>query len=265
MSDQLADTVARTLYDGWIARFGVPEIITDRGSNFESNLFQALTKFLGFCKTRTTAFHPAANGIVERMHRRLKASIKCHASMHWSEVLSTILLGMRACLKDDVGVSPAELVYGQCLCLPGEFFRDSVPPSRMLTEADLVQKLPTFARKLRPVSISHHSSDENSFVHPDLQSASHVFIRRDIIRRPLEQPYQGPYKVLRRKEKFFCIEINGKEATVSIDRLKPAYFLVDASTPHPSFPDYRSNPVSDSIVTRSGRRVRLTTPFQSSS
>ncbi|GBL84889.1 hypothetical protein AVEN_35008-1, partial [Araneus ventricosus] len=167
---------------------------------------------------------------------------------------------MRACLKDDVGVSPAELVYGQCLCLPGEFFRDSVPPSRMLTEAYLVRKLLTFAKRLRPVSASHRSSDENSFLHPDLQSESHVFIRRDTIRRPLEQPYQGPYKVLRRKEKFFCIDINGKEATVSIDRLKPAYFLVDPSTPHPSFPDHRSNPVSDSVVTRSGRKVRLTTP-----
>ncbi|GBN32387.1 Transposon Ty3-G Gag-Pol polyprotein [Araneus ventricosus] len=83
MSDQLADTVVRTLYDDWIARFGVLELITtDRGTNFESNLFHALTKFLGSCKTRTTAFHPAANGIVERMHRQLKASIKCHASMH---------------------------------------------------------------------------------------------------------------------------------------------------------------------------------------
>ncbi|GBL95838.1 hypothetical protein AVEN_227092-1 [Araneus ventricosus] len=110
------------------------------------------------------------------------------------------------------------------------------------TEADLVQKLRTFARKLRPVSASHYSSDDHSFVHPDLQSVSHVFIRRDTI-RPLELPYQGPYKVLRRKEKFFCIEINGKEATVSIDRLKPAYFLVDPSTPHLSFPDHRSNPV----------------------
>ncbi|GBM26160.1 hypothetical protein AVEN_196986-1 [Araneus ventricosus] len=266
MSDQLADTVARILYDGWIARFGVPEIITtDRGTNFESNLFQALTKFLGSCKIRTTAFHPAANGIVERMHRQLKASIKCHASMHWSEVLSTVVLGMCACPKDDVVVSPAELVYGQYLCLPGEFFRDSAPPRRMLTEADLLQNLRIFARKLRPVSTSHYSSDDHSFVHLNLQSASHVFIRRGTIRRPSEQPYQGPYKVLRRKEKFFCIEINGKETTVSIDRLKRVYFLVDPSTPYPSFPDHRSNPVSDSVVTRSGRRVRLTTPFQSSS
>ncbi|GBM33643.1 hypothetical protein AVEN_203685-1 [Araneus ventricosus] len=185
------------------------------------------------------------------MHKQRKASIKCHASMHWSELLSSILLGMRACLKDDVGVSPAELVYGQCLCLPGEFIRDSVPPSRILTDADLVQKLRTFVSKLRPVSASHHSSDDHSFVHPDLKSASHVFIRRGTIRRPLEQPC--PYKVLRRKKIFFCIKINRKEATVSIDRLKPTYFLVEQSSPHSSFPDHRSNPVSDSVVTSSGR------------
>ncbi|GBM45843.1 hypothetical protein AVEN_180712-1 [Araneus ventricosus] len=78
-----------------------------------------------------------------------------------------------------------ELVYGQCLRLPGEFFRDSAPPSLKLTEADFVQKLRTFARKLRPESALHHSSDDHSFVHPDLQSASHVFIRRDTIRRHL--------------------------------------------------------------------------------
>ncbi|GBN45247.1 hypothetical protein AVEN_168710-1 [Araneus ventricosus] len=124
--------------------------------------------------------------------------------------------------------------------------------SRPCTEVAYIYK------KLRPVSASHHSSDDHSFVHPDLHSASRVFIRRVTIRRLLEQPY----KVLRRKEKFFYIEINGKEATVSIDQLKPAYFLVDPSTPHPSFLDHRSNPVSDSVVTRSGRRVRLTTPFQ---
>ncbi|GBM10469.1 Retrovirus-related Pol polyprotein from transposon 412 [Araneus ventricosus] len=81
MCNQLAETVAQTLYAGWISRFGVPEIISsDRGSDFESNIFQALTKFLGASKTRTTSFHPIANGIVEMMHRQLKAAIKCYAS-----------------------------------------------------------------------------------------------------------------------------------------------------------------------------------------
>ncbi|GBL87523.1 hypothetical protein AVEN_165141-1 [Araneus ventricosus] len=104
------------------------DISTDRGSNFVSNLFQDLTRFLSTSKTRTTSFLPAASGIVERMHRQLKASIKCYATLNWSEVLPTVLLGMRVCLKEDIGVSPAEMVYGQCLSLPGEFFRNSTSP-----------------------------------------------------------------------------------------------------------------------------------------
>ncbi|GBL95248.1 Transposon Tf2-9 polyprotein, partial [Araneus ventricosus] len=81
MCNQTGEAVAQTLYTGWISRFGVPEITTsDRGTNFKLNLFQALSKFLGATKTRMTSFHPAANGIVERMHRQLKVAVKCYVN-----------------------------------------------------------------------------------------------------------------------------------------------------------------------------------------
>ena len=44
---------------------------------------------------------------------------------HWTDVVSMVLLGTRAALKDDLGCSTAELVYGATLCLPGEFFSAS--------------------------------------------------------------------------------------------------------------------------------------------
>ena len=65
--DITADTVARTLYAGWISRYGVPKIITtDQGVQFESMLFNSLLKFIGSERIRTTAYHPASNGLVER-------------------------------------------------------------------------------------------------------------------------------------------------------------------------------------------------------
>ena len=35
--------------------------------------------------------------------------------------------------------------------------------------------------------------------------------------------YHGPFEVLHRSEKHFTLSVNGKEKTVSIDRLKPAF------------------------------------------
>lgn len=62
-----ADTVATAFYANWVARFGVPvTITTDRGSQFESLLFHALTNLLGIKRIRTTAYHPASNGMIER-------------------------------------------------------------------------------------------------------------------------------------------------------------------------------------------------------
>ena len=37
-------------------------------------------------------------------------------------IVLMVLLGTRAALKDDLGCSTAELVYGALLCLPGELF-----------------------------------------------------------------------------------------------------------------------------------------------
>ncbi|GBM62157.1 hypothetical protein AVEN_56787-1 [Araneus ventricosus] len=118
-----------------------------------------------------------------------------------------VLLGMRACLKEDIGASPAEMVYGQCLHLPGEFFRNTTSSRQLLSEDTFLQRLRLYTRRLRPVPTSHHSSS-TFFVHPDLHTSSHVFVRCDTVRKPLEQPYQGPFKVINRNDKFFKISIN---------------------------------------------------------
>lgn len=53
-------------------------------------------KILGVQRTRTTAYHPQSNGLVERWHRTLKAALMARkANVHWAEEISTVLLGMR--------------------------------------------------------------------------------------------------------------------------------------------------------------------------
>jgi cleavage and polyadenylation specificity factor subunit 1 len=65
-----AETVPRSLLTGWISRFSCPQTITtDQGRQFESQLFHSLAKLCDIQLSRTTAYHPAANGLVERFHR----------------------------------------------------------------------------------------------------------------------------------------------------------------------------------------------------
>ena len=76
----------------------------------------------------TTAYHPQANGLVERSHRDLKASLKCRLTgPNWMDELPWVLLGIRTAPKEDLGASTAELVYGGPLTVPGDFVPDGTP------------------------------------------------------------------------------------------------------------------------------------------
>ncbi|XP_018407144.1 PREDICTED: protein NYNRIN-like [Cyphomyrmex costatus] len=141
MENQEAETVARTFYEGWICRFGEPvRITTDQGRQFKSCLFCRLSELSGMRHLRTTAYHPQANGMVERLHRQLKAAIKCRENDRWTKELSTVLLGIRAAWREDLEATTAYLVYGQSLRLPGQFL-DRQPADGMNNAADFVAGL----------------------------------------------------------------------------------------------------------------------------
>lgn len=60
--------------------------------------------------------------MVERLHRQLKAAIKCHDTNDWIEILPIVLFGIRTTIKEDLDAMAAEMVYGTGIQLPAEFF-----------------------------------------------------------------------------------------------------------------------------------------------
>ena len=60
-----------------------------------------------------------------------------------------------------------------------------------------------------------------------LKKAEYVFIRHGARRTPLDRPYDGPFRVIKKEEKFFVLKTGSREQTVSVDRLKPAFGFAD--------------------------------------
>lgn len=218
--DITAPTIAFAVYTGWIARFGVPKfIVTDQGRQFESQLFHELSQRLGFQHKRTTGYHPQSNGMIERWHRSLKSAIMCHNRSDWTEILPTVLIGLRTVIKEDLGFSPAELVYGTNIRIPGEFLET---PKSTTPQSDFMLKLRGHFDEIKPEPIIKHGASR-VFVSADLKNCKYVFVRTDSVRKSLQQPYTGPHLVIKRDNKHFDIIINNKSVKISIDRLKPCY------------------------------------------
>ena len=246
--------IADIVYKNWIARFGCPTTLTsDQGRQFESHLFQNLMKQMGIKKNRTTPYHPQSNGIVERWHRTLKTALRAKLSngSSWIDELPTILLGLRAALNTDTGVSAAELTYGYNLRLPGEFFTASTCEPTM--DYTYVDKLRDIIQENKPQDVTkHHSNNKSVFVHQDLLKSSHVFIRTDAVKKPFQTPYEGPYRVISRTDKVYTIQLPDRQANISIDRLKPAHIISENTCTLPS--------TSSSTVTYTLPASKTTTP-----
>ena len=233
-------TIARAYMQNWVARFGVPlHMTSDRGPQFVSELWSCMSKLLGTDLHPTTSYHPQANGLIERNHRDLKASLKCRLSgPNWIDELPWVLLGLRTAPKEDLRSSSAELLYGSPLTVPGDFFPDSSPRSasqHLKQQRDRVGNL-------RPIPTTTHGGDNaTSHVPSALNQAKFVFVRHDARRTPLQTPYDGPFEVIERTPKYFTLQLGNLKDKISIDRLKPAY-LDQSQPPQVAQPPRRGRP-----------------------
>ena len=111
----------------WIARFGISgDPMSVRGPQFNLELWTELKILLGILANNTTAYYPQANGLVERMHMQLKASLKARLTgPKLMDELPMVLLRIRTALHEDEECFPADLVYGTALHLPEDFFNAS--------------------------------------------------------------------------------------------------------------------------------------------
>ena len=164
---------------------------------------------------------------MERFHRSLKASLRAQAnSTNWCCNLGIVLLGLRAVYREEMDCSVSEMTLGCALRLPGEFFgkyeRDD-EVTRTQYRSELTQNL----KNLKP-TLPRDRNFRKIYLHKKLDNCTHVFIRVDATKSPLQRSYKGLFKVLRKQDKLFTLDLLTRTDHVCIDRLKAAQLLHSA-------------------------------------
>ncbi|XP_047480568.1 uncharacterized protein LOC125033229 [Penaeus chinensis] len=198
---------------------------------------------LGTKRIQTTAYHPSANGMLERLHRQLKEALTASSSTRqWVDQLPLALLHIQTSFKQDLQCTAAEMVYGTTIALPADFVVSSGSQDPGAFGKQLRNRMARIrSRPTRP------SRQRDIYLPRDLHDCSHIFIRRPT-KPPLCPPYEGPFPVVKRDGKTITIRRPRGEDIVCIDRAKPAH-LQEPCTVSRVPADYRQSPLSSPDLT----------------
>ena len=148
----------------------------------------------------------------------------------WHLALPWVLLSKRTQYQPDLGATPAELVFGQTLTVPGDLTGSDLPPDSTLPQ--ILEKVRKNAAR-PPVQTSHHTTTPKDYMPKDLATCSHVWVRKpDAKKSPLGPAYDGPYEILERQGST-CVVVrvgsfaNGAPRTEKhhLENCKPMYFM----------------------------------------
>ena len=236
MKGATAQAVCDAFCEGWVAHFGLCETaISDNGNTFISNLWTKLHEKFGSIVSYSPVYHAASLGHLERQHRDIKTGLRAALlemgdthGKNWPAILPWVLLGKRTAYQPDLGASPAELVYGQTLVVPGDLAGADLDADA--STEDLLQRLRVNAAR-DPVQTSHHTTTPKQYFPANMDKCTHVWVKRPKL-TPLGRRYDGPFKILE-KQSQSCIIIavgaykDGKPRTElqHWENCKPAYFL----------------------------------------
>lgn len=233
--EQSVNTVARTFVSKIICRHGCPDsLTTDLGTNFTSNLFTEVCKLLNINKIHTTAYHPEANGVVERSHQTMMNYLSHYINKDqtdWDEWIDYALMAYRTTPHSVTGYSPYYLTHGREARLPTEIITGEI--STDLSEEDYIQGIVTNLHKAYQEARSNIlRNKETSKRYYDLGSQNKVFAPGDLVlmydptvkrgrSKKLKKPWLGPYKILEKlSDVNYKIKKGRKEYITHANRIK---------------------------------------------
>ena len=246
LPDQNAETMAKAMVEGFIARFGCPlQIHTDQGRNFTGNLFTQVWQLLQIVKTRTTPYHPASNAQVERFNKTLLQIIRAYLKGNqrtWDENLQLLAGAIRASVNRTTGFTANRMMLGREVLEPIDLMLGTVDQHlRQETPVEYVRKLEERLKRVhkqaRDTLLSAQRRQKKDY---DLKVLERKYNVGDLVylinssskvgqSNKLKPIWNGPYLVIKViSPVLFRIKGRKREVVVHHDRLKPC---LDRSIP----------------------------------
>lgn len=120
--DCTAETAARFLVEKVILQYGAPKkLLTDQGTHFVANLFEAITSRCGIHHITASTYHPQTNGLTERFNSTLAGSIRTYVNQQqsdWDEFLSAVTFAYNTSKQASTEIEPFKLMFGRTPSLP---------------------------------------------------------------------------------------------------------------------------------------------------
>ncbi|KAK7108528.1 hypothetical protein V1264_016261 [Littorina saxatilis] len=236
LRDIKASTIAEALWNFW-TRLGLPdEILSDRGTQFTSELMKDVQQLLAIKGLTTTPWHPQTNGLVERFNGTLKSMLKKLAMEQpekWDEFIPALLFAYREVPQDSLGFSPFELLYGRTVKGPMQILRqlwtEEGASDEAKTTAEYVTDLRNRIEETCEIARDHlakaalrqaHHYDRNT-KRRTLEVGAKVLLLLPTKHNKLELAWRGPYAVEEKVNAFdYRIKVGRNVRTYHVNLLR---------------------------------------------
>ena len=234
--------VAQEFCREWVYHYGQPTyLLSDRGTQFTSSFFNAVCDTLNIKQAFTSAYHPQANGQVERFNRTLVASLKCYCSEHgkdWDKFVHAIAYGYNCTVHRATGYTPFDLM----LTYPPPHLAISKSEQLDLSELNVNQTKEKLLRRLQHLmktsgqtlkkAQERYKANFDERVRPTshvYRPGDMVYVRREAnasgmpdhkLRTEVTDPL--PIQRVNTAARYVVVKLpDNTESTVSFDRLSP--------------------------------------------
>jgi hypothetical protein len=251
MKNQRASTIAKFLVEQVFCQHGFPAtLLSDRGSNFLSELMEAVLRVFHVKKLNTTSYHPQTNGLTERFNHTLCVMLTHYTNQNqddWDEYLPYVLFAYRTTPHHTTKQTPFYMLYGRNVQYPFHSLIGS-PPLDDLTMSigtaeyvdKLVDRLKTAGDVVRArlLKANERRAMDNAALTKVMtfEVGDKVLLHNPVVKRgrtrKLTAPWVGPFQVIDRYnnlvnykihplDKFNRLINRARSRLVHVSRLKP--------------------------------------------